>query len=340
VNLVEFSEVLDGSYHLAGIGVFVVIPGNNLYLIGIVVDLSNHGLGSIEERTVADTDDVGRNDSVFVVTEGLGRSSLHSSVDTFNGDVLTLNNCNENGGGTGAGGNTLSGTDELLVEFGDYKTDSLSSAGGVGNDVLSAGTCTTEVTLSVGTVKDHLVAGVSVNGGHDTALNGSVIVKSLSHGSEAVGGTGCCRDDLIFSGKSLLVNGVNDGLEIAACGSRDNDLLSACIDVSLRLFERAVETGTLENNVYAKLAPGAVVSVFFSIDLKGLAVYGNGTCFIVSGNGVTVVTTLSGIVFEKMSKHGGAGKVVYSNDLVAFCTEHLSEGKTADTAEAINSNSN
>ena len=93
-------------------------------------------------------------------------------------------------------GNSLSGTDELAVEFGNNKTDSLCSAGGVGNDVRSACTCTSEVALSVRTVEDHLVAGVSVNGGHDTALDRSVVVKSLCHGSEAVGGAGSSGNDL------------------------------------------------------------------------------------------------------------------------------------------------
>ena len=31
-DLREFSEVLDGSDHLAGVAVFVVVPGNDLYL--------------------------------------------------------------------------------------------------------------------------------------------------------------------------------------------------------------------------------------------------------------------------------------------------------------------
>ena len=152
-NLRELCEVLDGANHLAGVGVLVVVPRNNLYLVGILVDLCNHGLGSIEERTVGDTDNVGGNDLILVVTEGSGRSSLHCSVDALSGNVLALNYSNKDGGGTGAGGNTLSGTDKLAVELGNYKTDCLCSAGRVGNDVLSACTCTAKVALSVRTVE-------------------------------------------------------------------------------------------------------------------------------------------------------------------------------------------
>ena len=61
-DLCKLCEVLDGANHLRGVGVLVVVPRNNLYLVGLVVDLSNHGLGSIEERAVGNSDNVGRND--------------------------------------------------------------------------------------------------------------------------------------------------------------------------------------------------------------------------------------------------------------------------------------
>ena len=95
IKLVKLCEVLDRTNHLACVGVLVIVPRNNLYLIGIVVDLCNHCLSCIEERAVTHTDNVGGNDLVSVVTEGLGSSSLHCSVDTVNSYVLTLNNCNK-----------------------------------------------------------------------------------------------------------------------------------------------------------------------------------------------------------------------------------------------------
>ena len=45
----DFSEVLDCTNHLACVGVLVIVPRNNLYLICVVVNLSNHCLSSIEE---------------------------------------------------------------------------------------------------------------------------------------------------------------------------------------------------------------------------------------------------------------------------------------------------
>ena len=59
----DFCEILNGTNHLAGVAVLIVIPGNNLYLIGIVVDLGNHCLGSVKQRTVGDADNIDRFDA-------------------------------------------------------------------------------------------------------------------------------------------------------------------------------------------------------------------------------------------------------------------------------------
>ena len=134
-SLLQLSEVLNGTNHLAGVGVLVVVPRNDLDLIGVVVDLSDHGLGGIEQGAVLHADNVRRNDLILVVAEALGSSSLHSSIDSFLGDVLALNDSNQDGGGAGGNRNALSGADQLAVQFGDNQADSLGSAGGVRNDV-------------------------------------------------------------------------------------------------------------------------------------------------------------------------------------------------------------
>ncbi len=140
------------------------------------------------------------------------------------GNVCALNNSGEDCGGACGNRYTLCGTDELAVELGNYETDSLGSAGGVGNDVSSACSCSSEVTLSVGAVEDHLVACVSVNGAHDTALDGSILVESISHGSEAVGGAGSSGDDLVLGSENVLVYAEYNGGKILARGSGDNPI--------------------------------------------------------------------------------------------------------------------
>ena len=203
----QLSEVLDGADHLAGVAVLVVVPGHDLHLIGVVVDLGDHGLGGIEQRAVAHADDVRGDDRILVVAEALGGSSLHGSVDGLLGDVLALDNGNQDGGGAGGDGNALSRADQLAVQLGDDQADGLGSAGGVRNDVLSTSTSAAQVALTLRAVQDHLVAGVSMNGGHDAGDDGISLVQGVGHGGQAVGGAGSSGDDLILSGQGLLVDG-------------------------------------------------------------------------------------------------------------------------------------
>ena len=176
-----------------------------------------------------------------------------------------------------------------------------------------------------------------MNGGHDTALNRSILVKSISHRSQAVGGAGSSGDNLVVCVKSLFVNAVNDGLKILTCRSGNNNLFSACVDMSLSLVLRGVEAGALKNYINTDFTPRKIRSVLFSINLYGLAV--NSDAVFPCGNLVSQsIATLCGIVLEKVSEHSRACKIVYSNNLIAFCAEHLTESETAYTAETINSN--
>ena len=98
-----------------------------------------------------------------------------------------------------------------------------------------------------------------------------------------------------------------------------NDLLSACIDVSLALSLGAVEAGALKNNINVKLAPGKILRVGHSIDSDLLTVNydsaGNldslAVLFILSSLEVygvkilaysSAIAALSGIVLEKVCK--------------------------------------
>ena len=56
VEKLQLCEILNGANHLRGVGVLVVVPGNNLYLIGVVIQLGNHGLGSVKQRAIAHAD--------------------------------------------------------------------------------------------------------------------------------------------------------------------------------------------------------------------------------------------------------------------------------------------
>ena len=168
--------MLDGTNHLAGVGVLVVVPGNNLYFRQFVVDRQNHGLSCIEQRTISHANDIAGYDLIGVVTEGFIRSSLHSVVDCFLCRVA-LNNCSQNGGRTCRGRYTLSGTDQLAVQFRDNQADCLSCASAVRNDVYSCCTGSSQIAFSLRAIQSHLIASVSVDGAHDTRLDREAVVQ-------------------------------------------------------------------------------------------------------------------------------------------------------------------
>ena len=73
-----------------------------------------------------------------------------------------------------------------------------------------------------------------------------------------------------------MVDVVDDGGEVVARGSGDDDLLGAGVDVGLGLGLGGVEAGALEDDVDVEIAPRQVVGVGLLVDLDGLAVDGNG----------------------------------------------------------------
>ena len=191
-------------------------------------------------------------------------------------------------------------------------------------------------------VQNHLVAGVRMNGGHDAGHDRILVVQSLRHGREAVGGAGSSRDDLVFRGQGVVVDVVDDGLQVIASGGRDDDLLRASRDVRHGLFLGAVEAGALQHDIHAQLAPRSIRRVLFGIDLDFLAVHDDGIFGRFHGvqvfTDLAAVGTLSGVILEQVSQHRGRGQVVNRDHLVALSAEHLTERQTANTAKAIDSN--
>ena len=112
IELQQSGEVLDGADHLRNVGVLIVVPGNDLNLRGAVLERHRHSLSGIEQGAEAHADDVGGDDLVFVVAEGLGGFLLHLGVDLVDGDVA-LDNGVEDGGGAGGSRDTLCRADEL-----------------------------------------------------------------------------------------------------------------------------------------------------------------------------------------------------------------------------------
>ncbi len=104
----------------------------------------------------------------------------------------------------------------------------------------------------------------------------------------------------------------------------------------------AVETGALENYVYADLAPGQLAGVSLSINGDFLTVNDNGILACLYSVQIltdhTAIALLSSVILQEVCEHSGVGQVVDGNYLITLSTEHLTESQTTDTAEAVNSN--
>ncbi len=172
-----------------------------------------------------------------------------------------------------------------------------------------------------------------MNSGHEASFDRSKIIQGLCHRSEAVGGAGCCGDDLIISGQGLVVDVVNNGLQILACRSRDDDVLSTSSDVSHRLLLGGVETGALKNYIDIKLAPRKICCILLSVDGDFLAVNDDG---VISRFNLSSVSAMSCIILKKICEHLRGGQIVDCNDFISLGIEHLSESKTSNTAKTIN----
>ena len=142
-----------------------------------------------------------------------------------------------------------------------------------------------------------------------------------------------------------MVDIIDDGGQIVAGRSGDNDLAGACVDMRLCLGLAGVEAGALEDDVNAELAPGQISRVGHLVDNDLLAVDNDVVVFafaLMEINGVALrnIVALRGVVLQQVREHLGGSQVVDGDDFVALSAEHLTESQTADTAKTIDRNFN
>ena len=142
-----------------------------------------------------------------------------------------------------------------------------------------------------------------------------------------------------------MVDVEDDGGQVIAGRSGDDDLAGASVDMSLRLGLAGVEAGALEDNVDTQLAPGQISSVRHLVDDDLLAVDNDVVVFafaLMEINGVALrnIVALRGVVLQQVREHLGGSQVVDGDDFVALSAEHLTESQTADTAKTIDRNFN
>ena len=100
-----------------------------------------------------------------------------------------------------------------------------------------------------------LVAGVGVNGCHESLIDPAGGMQRARHRCEAVGGAGRIRDDFHPGFEAVVVDPKNDCCVGAFRRSRDEDSAGAGLDMALRIICRGENAGAFHDEVNAPVAP-------------------------------------------------------------------------------------
>ena len=138
-------------------------------------------------------------------------------------------------------------------------------------------------------INGFLSSGGSVDGGHQAFNDTEVVVDDLSQRSEAVGGAGCVRHDILAS-VSFEVCTTNEHWGVVFGRTSQNNFLRTSGDVFTRSFVGQEDTGCFSNNVNTDFVPFQVSWVFFSSNADGFAINNQVAVFHFNG---AVETTVS-----------------------------------------------
>ena len=279
--------------------------------------------------------DIGGNQRVLGISEGVLElafsSFLQGGVNLFNGYVAGSGK-RQVGSRAGDNWNTHGVAIQLAFQLRQYQGDSLSCAGGGRHHIYSSGAGAARILVRC--VLDALVAGVGVDGGHQALFDAELVIEDLCHRRQAVGGAGCCGNNIVVCRiVGVRVNAIDEGSVYFLARSRDDDLLSASLEVSLGVIAIGETAGGLDHEVYVVFAPLELLRVLLRGDHDAVTVNGNG--FIIMGN-LAIEAAQYGVVLEQVSQRTVIGQVVYCNNFeVVVALSDCTEKVAADTAKAI-----
>ena len=136
-----------------------------------------------------------------------------------------------------------------------------------------------------------------MNGGHQAFNDTEVVVDDFSQRSQAVGGAGCVRNDVLAC-VSVEVSAANEHRSVVFGRASQNDFFRASGDVFTSGFVGQEDTGCFSNNVNTNFIPFQVSRVTFSGNTDFFTVNDQMTVFHFNG---TVETTVSGVILQHVS---------------------------------------
>ena len=202
-------------------------------------------------------------------------------------------------------------TIKFAVQFRDNQADGFSGTGAVRYDIQGSGTGAAEVAFTVWRVKGVLVAGISVDGGHQAFNNTEFFLQYRSHRGQTVSRTRSGGDDGFAAIQNILVYAVYDSFHIIAARSRNYNFARTSTDMGFRFGFIGKETSTFEDNVHTQLAPRQFFRIRIGKYFDFFAVHNNRIIFQF---GRAFKAALSTVVFKEVQQHIGRSQVVNSND--------------------------
>ena len=149
---------------------------------------------------------------------------------------------------------------ELAGEGGNDFAERSGGAGRGGNDVFGARSSTPWVTVT--SVKDALVIGVGMDGGHHAMAKAKLFVQHSGYDGQCIGGAGGGGNDLMLVGIIVVFVDADDQGDIGPLAGRgDQDTFGTGLQVRGRLIGGGKDTGGLNDQFDAEFAPGDIQGV-------------------------------------------------------------------------------
>ena len=186
----------------------------------------------------------------------------------------------------------------------------------------------------MGKVKNALVIGIGVNGGHQTAFDTKFFHQYFSERSQAVGGARSVGNDVVFFRIILIfIYTHNDGDVFLFSRSRDNNFFSTSFDVSSSFRTFGETTGRFNNDFYTQFTPRQFSRVSLSQYFNFFAINND----VIAINSYFVgESAMYRVIFQKMRQSFSVSQVIYSYDFNFRIGERYTENLATNSTKTIN----
>src|SRR5207248_5169992 len=317
----------------AGVAPLVVEPSQNLDAA-----IADHfGVLGVDNGRVGIAFEVGGDQFFLGVAEnalhGAICGSFQSRVDRILGRGLVDEDGQVHHAHVGRG-HTHGVAVELAFQLRDNEMQCFRGTGGTGNQVQGSGARATQILVRQ--IKQPLIVGVGMDGGHCAAIDAESVLKNFGDGREAIRGAGGVGNDVMLRGVvALVVDPKNEGGVGAVRGRRDNDLFHGGAEMLLRVRAFGKEAGGLHDDFRADGSPIEFGGILDAEHREATTVYRDA---VVGMSHFVRQIAEHRIVFQQVRECFSVGDVVDGNELNILVVDGGAQDVATDAAEAVNAN--